>query len=323
MISSAIIIAYGSSFHESRLGYGRPRGMLPALGKPLVVRVLERLYRAGIRDYVVVVGQDDGAVAYHLKNSWLPDVNLEFVWCDQHTSLFKSLASIVRQHEGPFVIAGYNAITHLNFAERLLKRSESSPEQLVLSIAPVNLSRSLQQTYVSLNEQQEVVGLVRGPNFAGYFMLADLVVAGAEFVEFLKQAGNTRSFGRQWVDLVNSYIQSGHRAMVSETAWVLQVETDHDLLTLSRLLLDDQVDAHILSDIPADVQIIPPVRIDPRVTVGHQTVIGPYVYLESGCSVGARARLEQAVVLQGANIAASTHITDCIVASNGQVLRLS
>ena len=48
LVEFAVILAVGSSLHQSQLTYSRPRVMLPVLGKPMVVRTMERLYRAGI-----------------------------------------------------------------------------------------------------------------------------------------------------------------------------------------------------------------------------------------------------------------------------------
>ncbi len=49
MINHAVVVAIGNAVHQSKLIYNRPRAMLPALGKPLVVRVMDRLLRGGVR----------------------------------------------------------------------------------------------------------------------------------------------------------------------------------------------------------------------------------------------------------------------------------
>jgi NDP-sugar pyrophosphorylase family protein len=78
---------------------------------------------------------------------------------------------------------------------------------------------------------------------------------------------------------------------------------DHDLLAINHSFLEEGRDASILSDLPGSVMIIPPVRIDPSVSVGQNARIGPYVYLESGSVVGAGAMIENSVVLRNATVA--------------------
>jgi NDP-sugar pyrophosphorylase family protein len=99
----------------------------------------------------------------------------------------------------------------------------------------------------------------------------------------------------------------------------LQIESDYDLLTLNRLLLDDGPDTHILSELPASVQIIPPVRIDPNVSVGQGAQLGPRVYLEAGCSIGHHAIVSNAIVLQNAVIASDSQIDDSIISTRVHV----
>ena len=72
MVDRAIVLAVGSTSHQSQLIYDRPRAMLPVLGKPLVARTMERFYRAGIEKFTVIVGYDEGAVASYLNAHWFP-----------------------------------------------------------------------------------------------------------------------------------------------------------------------------------------------------------------------------------------------------------
>src|SRR5688500_20219503 len=98
--------------------------MLPALGKPLVVRVMERLYRAGIHHYYVVVGMNEGTVASYLSKQWKPDAKVEFIM--RTTESFPALlAKTVQQIDGSFVIASYNSFSYERFLTSFLKeRSE-------------------------------------------------------------------------------------------------------------------------------------------------------------------------------------------------------
>jgi NDP-sugar pyrophosphorylase family protein len=61
-----------------RLTTTRPKAMLPILGQPTIARVMDGYYRAGIRRFTVVVGEQEGAVAAWLSASWHSDVKLPF-----------------------------------------------------------------------------------------------------------------------------------------------------------------------------------------------------------------------------------------------------
>lgn len=321
MVDCAVILAVGSTTHHSQLVYSRPRPMLPVLGKPMVVRTMERLYRAGIEHYIVVVGEDEGAVASYLNVQWLPNVKLEFVIQSSHSSLTRTLASIAREYNKPFAVAAYNSFIHSNFPERLLKHFRDVGQGLVLSGAPTSLSKSKPQNYAEIEAGQAKAIVHEKPsNGHASFVLTNLAVIGAEVIDYLGlQAKRTGGFSRELMDVLTPYVQNGGVTRVTETNWILQVEADYDLLTVNKMLLDDDQDAHILSEFPSSVQIIPPVRIDPQVSIGQGAKIGPHVYLESGCSVGHHATVSNAIVLQNAVLPARSTTTDAVVASRAYI----
>lgn len=322
MVNYAVVLTTGSQYHQSRLIFNRPRAMLPIMGKPMVVRAMDLLYRAGIRRFTIVVGEDEGGVAAYLSSHWMPNVALEFAI--QSSSLTRTLAEIARHDRQPFIITSYNTFIQANYLERLLHHYRERGDGLILSGASMSLSKSEDHYYAQV-DRQAVTQITSGTSAPpGAYILSNLAVCGSQFTDFL--AGltlNTQTFTRNWLDLATLYTQRGGYSTVADAAWILQVETDLDLLTINRLLLDEAVDAHILSELPGTVQIIPPVRIDPQVSVGQGAVIGPHAYLESGCSVGQGAVVRRAVVLQSSVIPAKETISDMIVSSKMRITAAS
>lgn len=321
MVDTAVVLAVGSVLHQSQLTYNRPRAMLPVLGKPMVVRNMERLFRAGIHNYTVIVGEDEGAVAAYLNSQWLPNVHIEFFVHSLNSSLTRTLSEISQRFSEPFLITTYNTFTHMNFPEHLLNYYRESNDNLLLTVAPTTLSKSSSNHLIEIQEQKIIsITTTKNNKNTPSLIAGNLAICGKDFTEYISHYNtNTNSFGKQLIDIVQQYIQAGGTAKIAETSWLLQIESDYDLLTLNRLLLDDGPDTHILSELPASVQIIPPVRIDPHVSVGQGAQLGPRVYLESGCSVGHHAAISNAIVLQNAVIAADSQIDDSIISTRVRV----
>lgn len=316
MVQSAVILGVGSSNHQSQIAYNRPRAMLPVLGKPLILRVIELFYRAGIRRYIVVVGEDEGSVASYL-NARLPDAQMEFVFQSSNVSLTQTLSTIAQQLGQAFIIANYNTFVHPHFPERLLKHSNDWKASLILSGTPLTLS-SASSRYIGVTDGQRVIRIEQKSPSGQYNTthLANLALCGGEFIEHLSSlTSDTRKFTSQFLDIVSFYLETGKPAFLAESAWTLPVETDHDLLMLNRFFLNDLQDCHILSEMPNNVQIIPPVRIDPLVSIGQGAKIGPRVYLEAGCSIGQYATVSDALVLQNAIVPARQRVADAIISS--------
>lgn len=320
MIECAVVLALGSHTPQSQLTFNRTHTMLPVLGKPLVVRTMERLYRAGIQDYIVVIGESEGAVAAYINNQWLPNVKINFMIQPSHSSLSRTLADVARRYGKPFIITGYNTLTHSNFIKRLIKMHGDDYNGLTLAAGQSSLSKVAARSYVRKEKETVTGSMTTPPHGQSTPAMAELAVCGPRFLEFLDhRARATNGLSRDLRDVFAEYLKTGSPVQAAETAWVLQVEADYDLLTVNRLLLDEAVDTHILSEMPNSVQINAPVRIDPQVSIGQGAAIGPRVYLESGCSVGHHAVIRNAVILQGAVIPAMTTVVDCIVTSRTQI----
>lgn len=322
MVDHAVILAVGNPNHQSQLTFNRPRAMLPVLGKPLVLRLLELVHRAGIRRFTVIVGENEGAVAAYLSTRLAQTTRIEFILQPSSSSLTRTLGTIARQVAQPFVLASYHAFIHPNFPERLLNHYHDL-RGLVVGGALLSLSKSPARYWAVMQGQRISRIAHEKPEIpAESYLLTDFAVCGEAFVQYLSSLHtNTGVFTPQFLDLAQLYLQAGGVAHLAETAWTLPVEADYDLLTVNRFFLDDQQDCHILSDVPGSVQIIPPVRIDPQVSVGQGAQIGPRVYLEAGCSIGQYAVLSDAVVLQNAVIPARQHVTNRIVSSRPEYMK--
>lgn len=333
LIETAVILAIGSNTHQSELIYNRPRTMLPAVGKPLVVRVMDRLYRIGITDFIVILGEQEGNIASFLSSKWVPNVNIEYVLKLNTQPLAKIIHQIAVKHEKPFLLTGYNSFTHPNFPKRLRKFSMLSPRDLIICGAPQSLSVTANYFYghtvrpnlsKSNSDARTVAEIANNinskpnPNHQSQ-ILTTFTACGSNFVRYLTDMPPEDLHLNQFMDIVLAYQRTKAAIRIAHTSWVLQVEADADLVTLNRNLLDEQIDAHILSEIPYTVRIREPVRIDPGVSIGQGAVIGPHVYLERGCSVGHKVQIKNAIVLERSTVPAKTEIENAIISTRGQL----
>lgn len=289
--------------------------MLPALGKPLVVRVMDRLVQAGIYNFDVIVGDDEGGLASYLSSHWLPHVNVQFHVHLLIDTLADSLGRVFDRYSEPLLITTYNNFTHPHFISRLIKQSEINTNGLTISAASLSLSRSGLQHYAHIDAAQNIT--INADKGNSGLTVADIAIAGEDFRTFMTQSHGLglADNSRELIALYDAYIKQGGGVHLVDTAWTLQIEADSDLLVLNSHLLSEGHDAHILSELPGTVQIIPPVRIDPHVSIGQHAKIGPYVYLEAGCSVGHDAQVSHAMVLQKAAILPEEIVSQAIIST--------
>ena len=320
MIDSAIILAVSAATQRSNLTEERPSAMLPALGKPMVVRVMDRLYQAGIRQYVVVVGINEGAVASYLNKQWKPDAKIEFL-LRANESTGTLITRIAHKLDKPFLLASYNTFTNERFIDTILRQNENSPDHLILTGTRQTLS-SHPEVHYGIIKDGLITSIATDRPEEGQqsLILAELAVCGRSVITHLKALDDreAENYGSNLFHLTQSYLKSNTaKVEVAETSWVLRVERDSDLLLLNKRLLEDSNDSHILSELPYSVKIIPPVRIDPQVSVGQSAIIGPYVYVERGSSIGYGAKIRNAIVLERATVPADSENENVIVTTKG------
>lgn len=320
LVETAVILATSAPQHRTHLTRQMPRALLPALGRPIVIRVMDQLYRSGIRHFRVLVGIDEGGVAAYL-NKWMPDATIAFVLQNQNESLPTMLSRLAQEEDRDFIIAGYNSCIPADFVPKLLKQHHTYPQTLTVTAAKSSLAQSAQQYYMLL-DNHEIVQASQPATEHSAFLLTDHVVCGEPFRTFLASMSRAEAYrmGRNLLDVVAHYTQTVTPAItLCEADWILRLSDDRDLLTLNTHLLNDLNDAHILSELPYTVRIIPPVRIDPQVSVGQGATIGPYVYIERGSSIGYGASVKNALILERSSVPANADIDSSIITTRGTV----
>lgn len=321
MIDSAVILGISSPAIDSQLREQRPRAMLPALGKPMVVRVMDRLYRAGIRRYKVIVGINEGPIASYINNKWMPDAHVEFI-LKSTQSLGFLMSQIARKADKPFLLLGYNSFTFERFIKTLYRQHEEHPDYLLVAGASMSLSPNAKSNRFGIVNDRIITDIVSEKSKSDDYFLTEHAVCGQHFIDHMKNLDDRQAnaYGVTWFDIIKQYADTqDSKLMLAETSWILRVENDGDLLTLNKRLLDDSHDGHVLSELPYSAKIIPPVRIDPQVSVGQQVVIGPHVYVERGSSIGYGAKIKNAVILERGNVPADSDIDGAIVTSRGVI----
>ncbi len=124
---------------------------------------------------------------------------------------------------------------------------------------------------------------------------------------------------RDLVRAIQALINADGKVTYVNAEWRLSLVNELDLLAINKRFLREGRDTHILSEIPGSVHIIPPVRIDPKVSVGLNAKIGPNVYLESGASIGRDAVVWDSVVLRDAAVQPGEVLHGLIVAKRARL----
>lgn len=302
MIEQAVIVAAGHGIGLGPLLKDRSKAMLPVLGKPVIVRLMDRMREAGIRRFVVVVDEHEGAVVSYLNTSWVPDVTLQVVLQTSPRGIVSALSAAVRYIDGPFLLAAGDSLAPRDHTPALLRRFDHDNSDLIVSVAPASASGA-GDSFVVIHDGQNVLSVAEsGARTRRTSVAFAMYACGKRVLNHLAAASHARHTELEMAPVVQGLLNARGKVGYLGAEWSMRLASELDLLAVNKYFLREGRDTHILSELPASVYIRPPVRIDPQVSIGRGAKIGPNVYLESGCHVGQDAVIWDSVVLRNAHI---------------------
>jgi UDP-N-acetylglucosamine diphosphorylase / glucose-1-phosphate thymidylyltransferase / UDP-N-acetylgalactosamine diphosphorylase / glucosamine-1-phosphate N-acetyltransferase / galactosamine-1-phosphate N-acetyltransferase len=302
MIEQAIIIAAGGGVRLGPLTKDRPRAMLPVLGKPIVVRIMDRMREAGIQKFIVVVGEHEGAVAAYLNSSWVPDAKIQIVLQPFPRGTANALSCAAGYITGPFLLATADNLVPAAHIAGLIKRFNEQNADLILSTVSASSGDVADLPSVTA-DGTKITAISPTPAHSRRGLATfTLHASGKRILNHLDEGSSKTQANFELCSAIQGLIGSGGKVGHLTADWHMHLAKELDLLTINKRLLREGRDTHILSEIPSSVQITPPVRIDPQVSVSPGAKLGPNVYLETGASVGQDAVIWDSMVLSNAAI---------------------
>jgi NDP-sugar pyrophosphorylase family protein len=306
VIQQAVILATGRGTRLGLLTKDRPKSMLPVLGKPMMARVMDRLREAGVRRFVVVIGEQEGAIAAYLTSSWHPDTETKFAIQAIPTGTVDALRLAAAHIDGPFLVTSVDNLTSSEHVERLMSTFNLSPGQVAtLSLLPATPEQIRDSSGVVVDGEHIIAIEEKPAEPHGTYAAIMLYAFDPDILNYLSNVQVSARGEREIASAIQLALSDNRRVGYAVTDWRLHLTRELDLLAINRHFLQEGRDNHILSEIPASVRIMPPVRIDPKVSVGQAARIGPDVYLESGATIGEGAVLQDSIVLAGAIVPAA------------------
>ncbi|MBN1963625.1 MAG: NDP-sugar synthase, partial [Anaerolineae bacterium] len=308
-VEQAIVLAVGRGTSLRPLTRNRPMIMLPVLGKPVAVRVMERLRPAGIGRFAVVIDEQGGELAAYLKSSWYPDLNVSLTVQLMTAGLGEALAQAASTLDGPFVLTSADILTPPDFVPKLVRWFEMSGKDMVIGLGqtPYSQAGSFYPVQVAGDTLAAIEPASQDMPDAAYGAFLTCVCVPS-LLPYLTDVDGRLYGERDLVGCIQRMLRDGVRIGYMLADWHVRLMHVDDLLGFNRFLLEEGADAHILSELPGSVRVVVPVRVDPQVSVGPGAQIGPNVYLEAGSTVGQGAQISDSVVLTGGVVAAGARV---------------
>jgi glucose-1-phosphate thymidylyltransferase len=313
-----VILAAGKGSRLHPITQQRSKAMVPILGKPLVERVMEDLYKNGIRDFVLVVSPDDREIVRHFQSESTIDADVRFVYQVQRLGMADALRQAAPLLQEDFILSACDNLTSAEYVGQMLTAWNTDPRpQAILTLMPVARDKISSTGIVALDGEW-VVRIVEKPkpeNAPSNVSSLPLYCFGRSILDLLPEIELSPRGEYELQDAIQMLIErQGHvRGVFVEQR--LTVTDPADLLHINRLYLLNGDDRPLLTPttVGANTRLVTPLRIERGVVIGADCTIGPNVYIERNCEIGTGSYLRDAVVLRGVKIPAGSRIVDQVV----------
>lgn len=302
----AVILAAGKGSRLHPITLNRSKAMVPILGKPIVERVMETLVQNGIREIIMVVSREDSEVGLYFRERSKLDVSLRFVIQPKRLGMANALSLAAPHIDNTFVMSACDNLVSPTHMAELLSTQQSTGANATLSLMKIDPSLAGRTGVVELNDGyiQRIVEKPAPGEAPSNIASLPLYVFSPRLLEYLPEVKLSPRGEYELQDAIQMLIdrEGGVNGVLASSR--LQLTNATDLLALNRHYLTTGDDTPQLAPqtVGQHTHLITPLRIEEGTTIGPGCVIGPRVYIERNCHIGADVLIKDAVILRNTAI---------------------
>jgi mannose-1-phosphate guanylyltransferase len=325
----AVILVGGEGTRLRPLTSRQPKPVITLVDRPFLVYMLEWLRGHGVRDVILSCGFEPTKVREALGDGAALGISLRYVVEPEPRGTAGALKFAEDLLDDRFLMLNGDVLTDVDVTAQLAQH-EATGAVGTLGLVPVDDPSAY--GLVLLDEERAVTGFLEkpGPDELGglsrYLISAGIYVLERSVLELIPADRNVSIEREVWPRLVGH----GLFGAPAEHAYWMDIGTPERYLQGTFDILEGNVQTAVRDrlgtgflaidgDVRPEGRIVPPAVVGAGCTVGPDAHVGSLVVLGPGVSVGAGARVERAVILDGASIGAGCEITDCIVAAGVQI----
>ena len=322
----AVILVGGEGTRLRPLTSTVPKPVVPLVDRPFMAYMLEWLSGHGVTDVVLLMGYLSTAVRNVLGDGTRWGLNIRYVEEPDPRGTAGALKFAESLLEDRFYMLNGDVLTDIDLTAQLAQH-ERTGARATLALVPVEDPTAY--GLVRTDAAGAVEGFLEKPSADQ--IDTNLISAGAyvlerSIVDLIEPDRNVSIEREVWPRLVGD----GLYAYADHDAYWMDIGTPDRYLQGTFDIIEGHVKTQVrerlgdsyltvADDVESGGRIVPPAVVERGCRIGDGAHIGSLVVLGGGVSVGDRAVIVRAVVMQGAEIAADCVLRDCVVAAGARV----
>jgi len=321
----AVILVGGEGTRLRPLTSTVPKPVVTLVDRPFIAYMLEWLRRHGVDDVIMSCGFKAERMREVLGDGSQYGLSLRFVEEPEPRGTAGALKEAEEHLQDRFLMLNGDVLTDIDLSAQIA-RHEATGARGTLALVPV--ADPSAYGLVRLREDGSVKEFVEKPSEEE--IDTNLISAGAyvlerDVVDLIAPARNVSIEREIWPQLVGD----GLFGFAADAYW-LDIGTPDRYLQGTFDILEGKVSTAVAERLGdgyvaiADGahsagRVVPPAIVERGCRIEEGAHVGSLVVLGPGVTVGAHARVERCVVLEGARIGAGCELTDCIVAAGASI----
>ncbi len=319
----AVILAAGEGKRMRPLTRTRPKVMLPIANKPIVEHLLIEIKKAGITDFIFIVGHRGETIREHFGSGDKWGINIEYVTQMKQLGTAHALKLVERFVDDKFILANGDVLVKVQDIKKALAKNT-----ITLSLIEAQDTRDLGVVETEGDKIKGIYEKVANPpsNLAntGIYLLTD---------EIFPAIDRTRESPRGEYELTASL-----QILLSEGRVLSWVKIDHwldvsypwDLLTANEALMEGMnpenlgivednvvIKGHVSigkdTVVRSHSYITGPVVIGENCEIGPNCHIRPSTAIADNCHIGSAVEIKNSIIMQNSKIPHHNYIGDSVI----------
>jgi len=322
----AVILAAGEGSRMRPLTRARPKVMLPIANKPIVEHLVLELKKAGIKEFVFIVGYHAETIRQYFGNGERWGVKIDYVTQRKQLGTAHALSMVEGFVEGKFLLANGDVLVKSEDIKKVLSRNN-----ITLILVEAEDTAGLGVVELAGDKVKRIHEKVASPpsnivNAGIYLLTADIFPALAR----------TKKSPRGEYELTDSLqliLDEGGIVSGVKIDYWLDVSYPWDLLTVNEAFLAE-IEEEKLATVEENVTIkgsvclgkgtvvrsncyiIGPVIIGENCDIGPNCYIRPSTAIGDNCHLGSAVEVKNSIVMRGSKIPHHNYVGDSIIGEN-------
>ncbi|MFC1916269.1 bifunctional sugar-1-phosphate nucleotidylyltransferase/acetyltransferase [Chloroflexota bacterium] len=319
----AIILAAGEGSRMRPLSYARPKVMLPIANKPILEHLLIEASKAGILEFILVVGYRDEQVRDYFGNGEKWGVNIVYSNQRKQLGTADALKMIEGLVDGNFLVMNGDMIAHRKDIKKLAGKSENT-----LSVIEVEDTGGLGM--VELSEGKVVHIYEKEAKAPSGMANTGLYLFTPEIFEAISLTPKSPRGEYEITDSLQLMMDKGYDISYQKLSYWLDLSYPWDLLPANESLLAG-IKAQNLGEVEEDVvvkgvvaigentvirsgsYIVGPVVIGQNCEIGPNCYIRPATAIGDGCHIGNAVEVKNSIIMRDTNLPHHNYVGDSII----------